>query len=257
VDTVISGFTWAAALTAAGGVRKLVEALGERDDASTGFAVARPPGHHALRNRAMGFCIFNNVAVAATWLRSRGATVLILDWDVHHGNGTQALVTRDPGIVYLSMHQEAFYPFEGFPGDIDFDAPGTTINVPLPSGTAGDAVRHVWSEVVIPVVTQFAPDWILVSAGYDAHVNDPLADLRLIADDYGWMASTLASVHPPNRTVYALEGGYDLEALRDSVRATLLGASGVDEWGAPQISPPGTIAGLGESLAAVRRHWDI
>lgn len=216
MDTVVSKDSWEAALTAAGGVRALVEELESRSG-FTGFAVSRPPGHHALRDRAMGFCLFNNVAVTAALLRSRGLRVAILDWDVHHGNGTQALTADDPGILYASIHQDHFYPFEGELSDIDtLGAKGTVVNIPLPAGSGGAAYRLAWGEIVLPVVRQFVPDWILVSAGYDAHGDDPLAGMRLEADDYGWMAARLAETYPGERIVVSLEGGYDLDALEQS-----------------------------------------
>jgi acetoin utilization deacetylase AcuC-like enzyme len=243
VDTFVSRETWTAALTAAGGVKAVVEMLEQMTDA-VGFVAARPPGHHALRRRAMGFCIFNNVAVTAAWLRTRGLKVAVLDWDVHHGNGTQSMLGPDPEALYVSVHQSPFYPFEGHVDDIDLEAKGTTVNIPLPAGTAGDVYRRAWDEVVIPAVGRFAPDWVLVSAGYDAHTGDPLADLDLLDSDYGWMSSRLAETHPPNRTVFVLEGGYDLDALRHSARSTLLGASGERQFGPPLRS----VAGAAEAL---------
>lgn len=256
MDTIASPESWTAALTAAGGVKAVVQTLQGRNQA-TGFSVARPPGHHALRSRAMGFCIFNNVAVVAAWLRANGERVVILDWDVHHGNGTQTLVSSDPGILYVSLHQSPFYPFEGFPDDIETGAKGTTINIPLPAGTAGDVYRSAWEEVVIPVLTQFGPGWVLVSAGYDAHTDDPLADLDLIDGDFGWMSSRLARAHPPERTVFALEGGYDLDGLRKSARATVLGMAGEENFGPPLHSPPVSAATLEMVRQAFSRHWDL
>ena len=140
MDTVVSEASWQAALTAAGGVKALVEEM-QADGDAAGFAITRPPGHHALANRAMGFCLFNNVAVAAALLRAGGQRVAILDWDVHHGNGTQAIVGQDPGVLYISVHQSPFYPFDGRIEDIDSeDGKGTTVNVPLPAGTAGTSI---------------------------------------------------------------------------------------------------------------------
>ncbi|HEY4584655.1 MAG TPA: histone deacetylase [Acidimicrobiia bacterium] len=255
-DTFASEETWVAALTATGGVSAAIEELEGRKDA-TAFVITRPPGHHALRSRAMGFCIFNNVAVGAALLRSQGHRVAILDWDVHHGNGTQSIVIEDPGILYVSIHQDAFYPFLGDVSDIEREAKGTTINIPLPAGTGGDLYRRAWGEVVIPVVTAFEPDWVLVSCGFDAHVSDRMADLRLIASDFGWMASQLAATHPAHRIVFALEGGYDLEALRESTAETLRGASGqgqfeeglASKWEAPEVLDP--------VFEAVARHWPV
>ena len=256
MDTYVTADSWDAALTAAGAVRALVEELGERTD-RVGFAVSRPPGHHAMPARAMGFCLFNNVAVSAAYLRARGERVAVIDWDVHHGNGTQAILSRDPGALYASIHQEHFYPFDGHVDDIEeTEAKGTVVNVPLPAHTGGDVYRQAWVELVLPVVAQFEPDWVLVSAGFDAHVDDHLAHMRLIADDYGWMASQLAGIHPASRTVATLEGGYDLAALHDGARATVLGLTG--RWesaSSPLESPPSSHAALGKAAAAIARHW--
>ncbi|HUG08742.1 MAG TPA: histone deacetylase [Acidimicrobiia bacterium] len=258
MDTFAGPATWDAALTAAGGVRVLVEELVERSDA-TGFAVSRPPGHHAMPDRAMGFCIFNNVAVTAAYLRSRRERVAILDWDVHHGNGTQAMLADDAGVLYASIHQDGFYPFEGHIDDIDRgDAKGTVVNIPLPAGTAGDIYRRGWEELVLPVVAQFGPDWVLVSAGFDAHANDELASFFLESPDYGWMASRLASIHPPGRTIFALEGGYDLTALRESARQALLGLEGANATtGSHRRSPDRAASALSAAAEAIGRHWRV
>jgi acetoin utilization deacetylase AcuC-like enzyme len=255
-DTFASEESWVAALTAAGGVSAAIEELENRTD-TTAFVIARPPGHHALRSRAMGFCLFNNVAVGSALLRSQGNRVAILDWDVHHGNGTQAMVMEDPGILYVSIHQDAFYPYQGDVSDIEREAKGTTVNIPLPAWTAGDLYRRAWGEIVIPVVRAFEPDWVLVSAGFDAHVDDQMAELRLVAADYGWMASQLASIHPAHRTVFALEGGYDLEALRDSTADTLRGVSGQDLFDEGLVSPLEAPQVLDPVFEAVSRHWSI
>jgi acetoin utilization deacetylase AcuC-like enzyme len=258
MDTFVSAESWQAALTASGGLSALVEELETRSDA-TGFAVSRPPGHHAMPNRAMGFCLFNNVAVVAALLRSRGQRVAILDWDVHHGNGTQAMLGDDPGVLYVSIHQDHFYPFAGHIEDIEAgEAKGTVVNVPLPAGTAGDVYRRAWDEVAIPVLKQFEPDWVLVSAGFDAHANDELASFFVESSDYGYMAGRLAGVHPPNRTVFSLEGGYDLVALRDSARSTLIGMAG--DFVEPESvyrSPASSSDALAAAAAAIGRHWVI
>ena len=257
MDTVLSEDTWRAALTAAGSVRVLVDELGSARDAF-GFAVTRPPGHHAHADRAMGFCIFNNVAVVAAIRRSLGERVAILDWDVHHGNGTQSMVADDEGVLYVSIHQDHHYPFEGLTTDIDTAAEGTVVNIPLPAGTTGQVYRRAWSEIVTPVVAEFAPDWLFISAGYDAHVDDPLASMGLIADDYGWLASEIASVHPASRIVVAMEGGYDLDALERSAAATVVGLAGAgSSWESPPQSPPGADIALAYAAEAVRHHWSI
>ncbi len=256
MDTFVSKETWKAALTSAGAVKAVTEKLETMTDA-VGFVAARPPGHHALRRRAMGFCLFNNVAVTAARLRSRDLRVAIVDWDVHHGNGTQAMLGSDPDVLYVSLHQSHFYPFEGGVDDIDLEPTGTTVNIPLPAGTAGDVYRRAWRELTIPVLRQFEPDWVLVSSGYDAHTEDPLADLDLLDSDYGWMAAELADAHPTNRTVYVLEGGYDLDALRHSARSTLLGAAGERQFGPPLHSAPGVGDALDEAREAISRYVEL
>jgi acetoin utilization deacetylase AcuC-like enzyme len=255
-DTFASAESWMAALTAAGGVSAAIEELEDRTDA-TALVIARPPGHHALRSTAMGFCLFNNVAVGAALLRAQGNRVAILDWDVHHGNGTQSMVIDDPGILYVSIHQDPFYPFQGEILDIEREAKGTTVNLPMPAWTAGDLYRRAWGEIVIPVVQAFEPDWVLVSTGFDAHVDDHMAELRLVATDYGWMASELASIHPAHRTVFALEGGYDLDALRNSTAETLLGMSGKNRFEEGLTSPSPASRVLDPIFEAVARHWPL
>lgn len=257
MDTLASPESWEAALRSAGSVNVLIDEL-RNEDGATGFAIARPPGHHALSNRAMGFCLFNNVAVAANLLRSGGERVAILDWDVHHGNGTQAIVAPDPGILYVSLHQSPFYPFDGEIDDVNADDKGTSINIPLPAGTAGDVYRRAWGEVVIPIVVQFEPDWVLVSAGFDAHESDMLAGLRLRSSDYGWMCVRLSEIHPPSRTVFALEGGYDLTALAESVAASLRGMAGAETDDPVEgSSPPAAFEAVERAVAAFSGHWAL
>jgi acetoin utilization deacetylase AcuC-like enzyme len=258
MDTFTSRASWEAALTAAGGVLAVVEELGVRSD-SSGFVIARPPGHHALRDQAMGFCLFNNVAVSAALLRGSGSRVAILDWDVHHGNGTQALLGQDPSVLYVSLHQAPFYPYAGHVEDIHLiEAEGSNVNIPVPAGTGGDVYRRAWGELVMPVVRQFEPDWVFVSAGYDAHIRDPLGELALVADDYGWMAASLVEEVPSNRVVVVLEGGYDLEALEQSTASTLVGLSGISNWGpVAVISPEGANAAVDAAAAAISEYWSI
>lgn len=257
MDTIVSGESWEAALRSAGGVIAAIEEVEGSVDA-TGFVAARPPGHHALRDRAMGFCIFNNVVVATGWLRSRGQRVAILDWDVHHGNGTEAMVGHDSDVLYVSLHQSPFYPFEGDPLALDHGtAPGTVFNIPLMAGTAGDVYRQAWQSLVLPALTRFEPDWVLVSAGYDAHHLDHLAGLRLVADDYGWIAGELAKVFPASRTVTVLEGGYDLDALRESAKATVEGIAGAYEPGPSFTSPPGALETLDRIRHIAAKHFPV
>jgi len=225
-DTSAVSASWNAALRAAGAGLAALDAI-DGGETEVAFLAVRPPGHHALTARAMGFCLFNNVAVAADRLRSRGDRVAIVDWDVHHGNGTQDTFYGDADVLYVSVHEFPFYPGTGWLDEIGAGlARGTTVNVPLPAGTAGDAHRDAFTRVILPILSEFAPSRILVSAGYDAHRDDPLAGLELEAADYGWMASSLAGLAVP--VVYFLEGGYDLAAIEASVAATLAGAAGAD-----------------------------
>jgi acetoin utilization deacetylase AcuC-like enzyme len=195
-----------------------------------GFVAARPPGHHALRDRAMGFCLLNNVAVAAAALVAEGERVLIVDWDVHHGNGTQEIFWNDPNVLYVSTHQWPLYPGSGTAREIGgAGALGQTVNLPLPPGATGDVLRRAIDEIALPVIDSFAPTWVLVSAGFDAHRADPMANLALSSGDFADLARVVAGLAPsPGRIVLFLEGGYDLMALQTSVAAALgalLGAS--------------------------------
>jgi acetoin utilization deacetylase AcuC-like enzyme len=232
-DTYVSSESHRAALRAAGGTidacRKVL--AGEWTSA---FCAVRPPGHHAEEQGAMGFCLYNNVAVAARWLRSKGVErVAIVDWDVHHGNGTQHTFERDATVFYASMHQYPFYPGTGAKGERGLGAgAGTTLNCPLAAG-AGDAewIAAFESEL-LPALEDFAPEFVLVSAGFDAHRDDPLAGMRLSEEAYRAMTRSLlelADRSAHGRLVSLLEGGYDLEALSRSVAAhveTLLLAAG-------------------------------
>ncbi len=223
-DTVAAPGSWDTALLAAGAVLAAVDGLaaGEGDAA---FVAARPPGHHALADQSMGFCLINNVAVAAAVLAGRGERVLVVDWDVHHGNGTQAIFWDDPRVLYVSTHEWPLYPGTGRVEETGGPAaPGLTINIPLPAGATGNVVCHALDDVVAPVVERFSPTWVLVSAGYDAHRADPLADLALTAGDFADMAARVRGFAPGGgRLAVVLEGGYDLDALSRSVGATLAG----------------------------------
>ena len=210
-DTVASASSYEAALLAAGCAVAAVE--------RNGFALVRPPGHHAPPDRAMGFCLVNNVAVAARYARAELGLqrVAIVDWDVHHGNGTQDIFWDDPSVLFASLHQWPFYPGTGGPGDEN----ETTVNVPLPAGSDDDAYLRAFAERVEPAVRAFEPELVLVSAGFDAHVDDPLAGMRVTADGFRGLARRSAALAP--RVAAVLEGGYDPRTLPTLVRAALEG----------------------------------
>jgi acetoin utilization deacetylase AcuC-like enzyme len=218
-DTYYGPGTYAAALNAAGGATELALRV-LQSQADNGFALVRPPGHHASASQAMGFCLINNVAVAAAAARAQGARVAIVDLDVHHGNGTEQIFERDSSLLFISSHQFPFYPGTGAVTAVgEGPAKGSKINIPLPEGSAGPEYRLAWKRIVIPALRRFAPDLILVSAGFDAHARDPLAGMALHEDDYAQLIHRLLAVQP--RLVAVLEGGYHLESLAQSVVAVL------------------------------------
>lgn len=216
-DTFVGPESIAVAELAAGGTVALVEALLE-GSVQRGVALVRPPGHHARPAQAMGFCLFNNVAVAAAAARARGLDrVAIIDFDVHHGNGTQEMFYDDPHVLYVSTHQFPFYPGTGAVEEVgEGEGEGFTINVPLRAG-GGDAIyRGAFERVILPALDEYRPELVILSAGFDASARDPLAEMSLSADAFGWMSRELRRVadrHAQGRVLLTLEGGYDLIAL--------------------------------------------
>ena len=227
-DTYVSAGSVDAARLAAGSLVAMVDAMVD-GDVSKGVALLRPPGHHARPSRAMGFCLLNNVAVAAAHARARGLErVAVVDWDVHHGNGTQEMFWRDPSVLYVSTHQFPFYPGSGDLDEVgEGDGLGYTVNVPLLAGGADAVYASAFERVVLPVLEAYAPDLVLVSAGFDAAARDPLAQMELSTDAYGWMARALARVADAapakGKMALVLEGGYDLVALEGGVRSAIDG----------------------------------
>ena len=247
-DTSMSEGSWRASMLAAGAGLTAVDAL-RSGSAGAAFCAVRPPGHHATPARSMGFCLINNIAVTATALADAGERVLIVDYDAHHGNGTQDVFYSDPRVLFVSYHQYPLYPGTG---SLDEGGTGrgsgTTINLPLPAGATGDVYAAGWHEVVLPAVTRFGPTWLLISAGFDAHRDDPLTDMGLSSGDFGALTAELVGVVPAGRTIAFLEGGYDFDALAASAAACLAALAGVEYLPeAPTAGGPGS-----EVVAAAR-----
>jgi acetoin utilization deacetylase AcuC-like enzyme len=219
-DTVLSPASAEAALRAAGAVTAAVDyVLGGKGKRA--FCAVRPPGHHATGSAAMGFCLFNSIAVgAAHALEKFGlARVAIADFDVHHGNGTQAIFDREPRVVFVSSHQMPLYPDTGYVGERGI---GNIFNAPLPPNASGEAFRDAWRTRLLPQLDAFKPQLLMISAGFDAHHRDPLAQLQLRAEDFAWITAELVAIarrYGDGRVVSSLEGGYDLEGLAESCAA--------------------------------------
>jgi acetoin utilization deacetylase AcuC-like enzyme len=254
-DTHTSPESYKTAVLAAGGVLTAVEAVidGAADNA---FAIVRPPGHHALARRAMGFCLFNNVAIAARYLVERRGLerVAVVDWDVHHGNGIQDIFYDSPAVLYFSTHQFPFYPGTGALDEVGVGAgAGFTVNAPMPATFGDHEYLRVFDEVLAPILRQYRPEFILISSGFDAHFRDPLGGMRVTDAGFAAMArrvKRLAAECCGGRMVAALEGGYDLKALTDSGRMV------IEEFGreADEPDPP---AGDGERVIPIieRSHY--
>jgi acetoin utilization deacetylase AcuC-like enzyme len=255
LDTVASAGSYEAALHAAGGAAHAVDALlGGRTGNNAAFCALRPPGHHAERARAMGFCLFNNIAVASAHaLAERGAErVLILDWDVHHGNGTAEIFDDSDRVLYVSIHQSPLYPGTGAADEVGSGAgEGYTINLPVPPGSGSDDFLSLVQNVVVPVGREYGPGLIGISAGYDAHRDDPLAgcnvDERAYADMAASMRELAAELEVP--LLVCLEGGYELEALASSVVATI---GALNDSSEPRRAPPEPARPYAGRL---RRYW--
>jgi acetoin utilization deacetylase AcuC-like enzyme len=259
-DTPTGARSYEVALLAAGGLVTLVEAI-MRGELDNGFAMVRPPGHHAETDRAMGFCLFNNVAIAARVLRQRYGLerVVIMDWDLHHGNGTQHGFYDDPGVLYVSTHQYPFYPGTGAVDETGHGAgAGFTVNVPLSAGSGDGEFAEAFGRIVEPVVRQYRPQFVLVSAGFDCHRRDPLGHLAATEEGIAMMTRALlrgAHASAEGRLALVLEGGYDLQAVANCTGRVLdcLGGAGLAE--ATPIVPGGSTT---EPVREVqRRYWDL
>jgi acetoin utilization deacetylase AcuC-like enzyme len=251
-DTATSPHTYEAARLAAGSVLVACEAA-LAGEIGSAFVPVRPPGHHAERERPMGFCFFNNVAIAAAWVRTRGIRrVAVVDWDLHHGNGTQHAFEDDPDLLYVSTHQSPFYPGTGAAQEVGAGAgAGRTVNLPLPAGFGDAEYVRAFREVIAPIVRQFAPEFVLVSAGFDCDHRDPLGSMMVTPAGFAAMAAScaeLAAASAGGRVVVVLEGGYDLAALVEGADATLAGLRGTP----PPPPATGDAARAERVLARVR-----
>ena len=268
-DTFTSPASRDVAVLAAGAAMTAVETVVDRSPGApaSAFALVRPPGHHAGRDGAMGFCLLNNVAVAASHALARGLRrVAIVDDDVHHGNGTEEVFCEDPRVLYVSIHQSPFYPGTGAAGDVGRGpGEGFTLNVPLEAGATDGDYDAVFRALVVPVLEQFAPELILVSAGFDAHERDPLGRMRLSAEGFASLTRHLCDTADrccDGRLVLVTEGGYDLGALEACLESTIAVAGGVAP--APEASPAATGAATRRSAAAIAavravqgRYWQL
>ena len=264
-DTFTSPETYEVACLAAGAAVSAVDHVLDGPPQSRAIAVVRPPGHHAERNRAMGFCLFNNVAIAAAHARARGLSrVAIVDYDVHHGNGTQWSFYADPSVLFISSHQYPYYPGTGAAGDVGSgEGRGFTVNLPLPAGATDADYERVYNAIAWPVLKAFKPQLILVSAGFDAYKDDPLAGMRLEASCFGWLTSQIVSIANQcceGRVLAVTEGGYDLKGLTDSLRETMSALEGGQVT--PAIRNETTASPRGDAtVSAVRpflaQYWQL
>jgi acetoin utilization deacetylase AcuC-like enzyme len=260
-DTYASPGSFEAAKLAAGAGLTAVTAL-RAGDGDAAFCAVRPPGHHASATESMGFCMISNVAVVAASLADEGERVMVLDYDAHHGNGTQAVFYGDPRVLFVSYHQWPLYPGTGRVQETGIDAgAGTTLNIPLPAGATGDVYLRAFDEIVAPVAQRFAPTWVIVSAGFDAHRDDPLTDMGLAAGDYGPLTARVLALVPAGRRLVMLEGGYDLDALTSCSSAVMRELAGLTGSAAQAHRSAGDVEGAtsagpgSEAVDAVARHW--
>ncbi|HSO00770.1 MAG TPA: histone deacetylase [Candidatus Nanopelagicales bacterium] len=255
-DTYLSPASVRAARRAAGAAISLVDAILASPSDPTGLALLRPPGHHATHRTGMGFCLVNNIAIAAHAALARGLQrVAIVDFDVHHGNGTQDIFWRDPRVLFISLHQWPFYPGSGLAREVgEGDGKGYTLNVPLSEGATDAVYEAAFDETLVPVLDEYAPELLLVSAGFDAHERDPRSAMRLTAAAYASMTRKLAGVarrSAQGRLGVVLEGGYHLGAIEESLIATLHAATGLAPTaGAPEAAEASGAAGAAGTAGA-------
>jgi acetoin utilization deacetylase AcuC-like enzyme len=261
-DTATSPGSYEAARLAAGSLLVVCDAV-LAGEVQNGFALVRPPGHHAEHDRSMGFCLFNNVALAAAALRARGVgRMAIIDWDVHHGNGTQHIFERDPDVLYVSTHQFPFYPGTGDAEEVGRGpGAGRTLNLPFPAGFGDAEYVHAFTELVVPILRQFSPDFVLLSAGFDCDHRDPLGGMLVTSAGFGAMARAcldVAAETADGRLAAVLEGGYDLAAIVEGVDRVLRVMRGAEDTPPPATGRAGNADRvLARVRAAHAAYWRL
>jgi acetoin utilization deacetylase AcuC-like enzyme len=261
-DTFTSPRTYEVATLGAGATVGAVDLVLDARPGARALAVVRPPGHHAERNRAMGFCFFNNIAIAAAHARARGlGRVAIVDYDVHHGNGTQWSFYADPAVLFISSHQYPYYPGTGAAGDIGTEAgKGFTVNLPMAAGATDADYERVYTKIAFSILRQFRPELVLVSAGFDAHMDDPLGGMRVTAPYFGRLTAALVKVADEccqGRVVAVTEGGYDLAGLAESLRMTIAALDGKTDFAAPSGATPRADATIEAVTPHLSDRWKL
>jgi|Deesub1362B_J571_1020462.scaffolds.fasta_scaffold00102_9 acetoin utilization deacetylase AcuC-like enzyme len=263
-DTPLSSLSFEVALHAVGGVLKCAEEIAE-GKAENGMALIRPPGHHAEINAGMGFCIFNNVGIATRYLQYHYGIrkILIIDWDVHHGNGTQHAFYYDPNVLFFSIHQSPFYPGTGRIDEIGAgEGEGFTVNVPLPAGCTNSAYLLAFEELLVPIASEFSPEFILISAGFDAHFLDPIGGMDISSEGFEKMSKVVRGILD-NRVLLVLEGGYNPDALGYSVAKTIKVFSESDVEFEEPYNPPidrisnKALQAIKEALKKQKDYWNL
>jgi len=267
LDTALSSKSYESACLAAGGILSAIDEISSFRTRMI-FCLIRPPGHHAFADQGMGFCLFNNLAIGAKYAleKYKISRILVIDWDVHHGNGIQEIFYSDPRLLYISLHQYPLYPGTGSVDEVGSgEGKGFTINLPFPYRTGEQAYMRAFEEIIFPVADQFEPQLLMIAAGYDGHFADPLASLNLMVGSFAKMTvkvKELAKMFCQGRLILSLEGGYNLKALSHSVLATLnelaeLGDEVSDPYGSPSTTPGGAEDVFNEARRIHEKYWKL